>query len=268
MRKILSGIAMAFALGQLPAQAATALTPQQYHELLLNLSVQPGNSADAAVAEIRRRTNNSDPEAQLNLGRALASFKAYPDSIEVLTRATELAPTSGVAFGWLGFSAFWAGNCDVSIPALERALVLTATPQGPGKESSYWHSLAGRCALRKGEFPSAIEHCKTAASLAPADPRGEFCLAKAYFGLRNFEAALAIFTKTTFRSDLGQFEIPYKERSQSFAILALHELGRLDQASTLLRLEPKQWPRERLLQVAEWENKVEQNNLRPWSWQE
>jgi tetratricopeptide (TPR) repeat protein len=270
MRKLAGVIVATLVFGQLPAQAATPLTSDQYRTLIQELAARPGGSFEAAVAQARRQTGNSDAQAQINLGMALSSMKAYPEAVEVLTRATELAPRDGAAFRRLGVAAFWSGNCDIALPSLERALALPITPREPDETAAYWHSLAGRCALLKGSASRAVEHCKTAAALAPTDPRGDFCLGKAQLQSRNFEAALAAFMKIALRpeSELGRLASPYQGRSRTFAMVALHGLGRLDEAPALLHLDPQLWPREELLQAVEWQKTREQQNLSPNSWQE
>jgi tetratricopeptide (TPR) repeat protein len=208
--------------------ASQSLSVQQY-VALLQRAMQSTEGPESAIQELIEQVDKSDPVAQVNLGVALTRIRYYPVAMQVLAHATNLAPQNSEAHAYLGFSSFWAGNCDKAIPAFNKAIDL-----GKGDpEAGQWHSLLGRCYVRTQNFNAAMPHCSQATLLLPSDPRGPICLGKAQYGAAQYEAATTSFLKAYEMTN----DSLYRGEARMGALACLKKQNKLDSAKSLLKLE-------------------------------
>ena len=133
------------ALDLKPAPRAASVTHTQ--EL-------PDINAMVSGLQVRLRENPEDVEGWMLLSRTYKSMQRFPESVEALEKALEVAPDDPsvmveLAEAWIYVSPDGRIG-DNSLSMLQRALVID-----PGQQKALW--LLGMAAAQEGEFEYAIE---------------------------------------------------------------------------------------------------------------
>jgi Flp pilus assembly protein TadD len=136
--------ALSISLATVAMSAGAAPSQEEYIKLLQDsvekLEAQ-GVDADTAMRRVIDKSNKKDAADQVALGAALMRLRNHFTAIEVLTRATTLAPRNAVAFGSLGTSYYAIGDCEKAIPAIVRALELEPNHSW----ARNWNQEVGEC---------------------------------------------------------------------------------------------------------------------------
>jgi len=132
-------ISISFATVAMSAGAAPS--EEEYIKLLQNIVETQGGDADTAMRLVVDKSNKKDAADQVALGVALMRLRNHFTAIEVLTRATELAPRNAVAFGSLGTSYSAVDDCEKAIPAFVRAVELDPN----NSRAAHWNEFLGEC---------------------------------------------------------------------------------------------------------------------------
>lgn len=175
------------------------------------------------------RANKNDASDQFNLGTALMRIRHYFAAVEVLTRATELAPGNALAFGYLGFSLFHTENCEKALPALMKGF------EADSSNSLYrdFYRLSGVCLTYKKEYAKAEQYCAKAKQLGPNFPEPLLCLGRAQFNQGKYDKALSTY-KEAYGMEFTGLYPPSIREAQSGVLASLAKLNRLRDAEDIL----------------------------------
>lgn len=203
-------------------------TEQEYIKLLLNSAATRGGTAEEAMASIINGSNKDSADDQFRLGSALMRVRHHFAAIEVLTRATKLAPNNSAAFANLGISYYATGNCDGVISALSKAVELDPSGARAGDSSRR----LGSCLIFKRDYSKAEEYCTRGVKLLPKDAAPRLCLGNAQFAQGRYDVALATYMEA--HSLASNAYPPYRDAAQSGVLASLSKLKRLGEASRTL----------------------------------
>ncbi|MFH1872968.1 MAG: tetratricopeptide repeat protein [Pseudomonadota bacterium] len=204
-------------------------TEQEYLKLLQDSLVTYGGTADKAMRHVIDQANKNDASDQFNLGTALMRVRHYFAAVEVLTRATELAPRNALAFGYLGFSFYEIENCEKALPALMKGF------EADPSNSYYGHffQLSGLCLTYKKDYAKAEQYCAKARELRPRFPEPLLCLGRAQFNQGKYAEALLTY-KEAYGMDFTSLYPPSIREAQSGVLASLAKLNRLSDAGSIL----------------------------------
>jgi len=192
-----------------------------------------GGTAEEAMKHVIDQADKNDATALFHLGTALTRFRHYFAAIEVLTRATELAPRNAAAFGNLGISFYTIGDCDKALHAFMTALELDPSASRSGD----WNRRTGSCLIYKRDYIKAEKYCSKARELLPSDPAPKLCLGQAQFSQTKYAEALLSYKEANSMSSMSAYP-PHKGAAQSGVLASLAKLNRLAEATTALNIAP------------------------------
>lgn len=144
---------------------AIDLTPAPRAANVTHTQELPDIDAMVSGLQIRLKENPEDVEGWMLLSRTYKSMQRYPEAVEALEKALEVAPDDPsvmveLAEAWVYVSPDGRIG-DNSLSMLQRALVID-----PGQQKALW--LLGMAAAQQGEFEYAIEQWETLlASMEP-----------------------------------------------------------------------------------------------------
>ena len=216
----------------LPVSVSASPTEQEYIELLRGSVTTYGGTAQEAMRHVIDGADRNDAADQFRLGTALMRIKHHFAAIEVLTRATELAPGNATAFATLGISYYATGNCDKAVPAFAKAVELD--PAGPRAGDS--SRRIGSCLIYGKDYAGAEKRCAEAGRLLPSDPAPRLCLGHAQFGQARYAESLSTYL-VAYRLSSGAYP-PFPAEARSGVLANLAKLNRLGEAADTLKLAP------------------------------
>ena len=180
------------------------------------------------------QADKNDASDQFSLGTALMRVRHHFAAIEVLTRATELAPRNALAFGNLGISFYSIDNCDKALPAFMKGLELDSN----GSRSGGWSRRIGSCLIYKKNYIKAEQYCAKARQLLPSDPAPGLCQGQAQFNQMKYAEALLSYKEAYDMSSMSSYP-PYVSIAQDGVLASLAKLNKLGDAGKILKLTPQ-----------------------------